>query len=359
MSKTLKLRLFILAITVAVGVGAYHKSTEDMMVDAAQAFLKTLTAEQRSLAVADFKSNQRENWHFVPDSNFQETYKYPRPGLTYGKMDGYQRHLADALLSASLSKVGFIKAKTIMSLEDVLRIKEKDTTGRRDPLKYYFRVYGEPSKDGAWGWQVEGHHISLHFTLKGGKLISTTPTFYGANPHEVDIEPRKGLRPLASEEDLGFALMSSLNEKQKAKALVAKEAYKDILTAADTRAKLENQPAGLPASELTAKQYEMLLGLIEEYASNVPAEITAKRMQQAKSTAKNKLMFAWAGATKPDIGDYYRIQAPTFLIEYDNTQNDANHTHTVWRDYDGDFGRDMLALHHRMFDHGLGVAAAD
>ena len=301
------------------------------MVDAADAFLKSLTPEQRGFATAAMGSDQWEKWHFVPDNNFEQTLKFPRPGLTYGKMEPHQRHLADVLLAASLSKAGYVKAKTVMSLEDVLRIKESDTTGRRDPLKYYFRVFGQPSKDGAWSWKVEGHHLSLHFAMKGGKLVATTPTFYGANPHKVDIEPRKGLRPLASEEDLGFALVNSLNEKQKAKAIVAEEAYKDILTAADTRAKLDNQPAGLPASELSAKQYEMLLALIEEYASNLPAEITAKRMQQAKSTPKNKLMFAWAGATKPGVGDYYRIQAPTFLIEYDNTERRQPHPYGVAR----------------------------
>ena len=357
MSNNLKLRLLILSITLAAGVGAYHLSTEDMMVQTANNFRQSLTHEQRGVAQVGFDSEQRENWHFVPDSNFEQTYGYKRPGLTYGKMQPEQRHLADALLSVSLSRVGFMKAKTIMSLEDILRLQESDMAGRRDPMKYYFRIYGEPSKDGAWGWQVEGHHISLHFTLKGGKVISTSPTFFGANPHEVMTTPRKGLRPLAAEEDLGFELIAALDAGQKKKAIVAGTAYKDILTAADTRAKLDNEPSGLPASEMNAKQVETLMALIEEYASNVPDEIAAKRMQQAKSTAKDKLFFAWAGATERDKGDYYRVQAPTFLIEYDNTQNDANHSHTVWRDWEGDFGRDMLAIHHRMFDHGLGVAA--
>lgn len=357
MSNTLKLRLLILTVTLAAGVGAYRLSTQDLMVQTANAFLQSLTHEQRGVATADFDSSQREKWHFVPDSNFEQTYGYKRPGLTYGKMQPEQRHLADALLSVSLSRVGFMKAKTIMSLEDILRIQEGDMTGRRDPSKYYFRIYGKPSSDGAWGWQVEGHHISLHFTMKGGKILSTSPTFFGANPHEVLTSPRKGLRPLSAEEDLGFKLVNSLDSGQKKKAIVDGTAYKDILTAADTRAKLDNQPAGLPASEMKPQQVETLMALIEEYASNVPEEIAAKRMQQAKSTPKDKLLFAWAGATERDKGDYYRIQAPSFLIEYDNTQNDANHTHTVWRDWEGDFGRDVLAIHHRLFDHGLAVAA--
>ena len=274
-------------------------------------------------------------------------------------MRSEQRHLADALLAAGLSKAGYIKAKTVMSLEDVLRIKEADRTGRRDPLKYHYTIFGKPSADGAWGYRVEGHHLSLHYTLKGGKLVSTTPTFYGANPHEVDISPRKGLQPLGAEEDIARDLMKSLNPAMQKKALVADVAYRDILTSANTRAKLDNQPNGLAASELSGAQYDALISLVAEYANNLPAEIAAARMSEAKGTAKDRLFFAWAGAIEPGKGEYYRVQAPTFLIEYDNTQNGANHTHTVWRDYDGDFGRDMLADHHREFNHNLPVSADD
>jgi 2-oxo-4-hydroxy-4-carboxy--5-ureidoimidazoline (OHCU) decarboxylase len=353
MSKTLKLRLLILSVTLAVGVGAYHLSMEDMMVQTAKAFTDSLTPEQRSIAITDFKNEEREKFHFVPDSNFEQTYGFKRPGLTYIRMQPEQRHLADALLSASLSRAGFIKAKTIMSLEEVLRIKEADLTGRRDPLRYYVRIYGEPSKDGAWGWRIEGHHMSLHFAMKGGKLVSSSPTFFGANPHKVDISARQGLRALPAEEDLGFELIGMLNADQKKKAIIDAKAYPDILTGADTRAKLDRSGAGLPASEMTPQQVEKLMSLIEEYASNLPAEVAAKRMEQAKSAPKDKLLFAWAGATERNIGDYYRIQAPAFLIEYDNTQNGANHTHTVWRDWNNDFGRDVLALHRLMYDHSV------
>jgi hypothetical protein len=272
-------------------------------------------------------------------------------------MQPEQRHLADVLVSTGLSKAGYFKAKTIMSLEDILRIQEKDQEGRRDPYRYHFSIYGKPSVDGMWGWRLEGHHVSLHFTLKGGKLVSSSPTFFGANPHEVLDGPRKGLRALPGEEDLAFELVGMLDQKQRTKAIVSAQAPKDILTAFDLRAKLENQPTGLPASEMNAKQVAKLMALIEEYANNIPSEFAAKRIATAKSTAKDKLFFAWAGATERDKGDYYRIQAPTFLIEYDNTQNNANHTHTVWRDYENDFGRDVLALHYRYYDHGLGVTA--
>jgi len=358
MSPTTKIRALALTLLAVAVAGAYHHSTEQAMQSAADAWLKSLNHEQRTLATFEFSdSEQRENWHFVPGNNFEQTYGYPRQGLTYIRMQPEQRHLADVLLAAGLSPTGFAKAKTIMSLEDILRIKEGDLTGRRDPNKYHYTIFGEPSDDGAWGYRVEGHHLSLHYTLKGGKLISTSPTFFGANPHEVEMGPRKGLRPLAEEEDLAFELVNSLNDEQKEKAIVADTAYRDILTSADTRAKLEDQPTGIPASELTADQMETLMALVEEYASNVPAEIMEARMEQARETDVREMYFAWAGSTEPGVGDYYRVQTPTFLIEYDNTQNDANHTHTVWRDYDNDFGRDLLALHHRLFDHGLGIDA--
>ena len=357
MSRTVQLRVALTILTLAAAAGAWHKSTEQAMVEAADHFLKSLTPEQAREVQFDFDDQIRERWHFVPDNNYEQVYKRSRPGLVYGQMQAEQRHLADVLVSTGLSKAGYFKAKTIMSLEEILRIKEGDLTGRRDPYKYHFSIYGKPSSDGMWGWRVEGHHVSLHFTLKGGKLISSSPTFFGANPHEVLEGPRKGLRALPLEEDLGFELVGSLDQKQRSKAVVDGTAYKDVLTGYSVRAKLDKQPTGLAASEMNAKQLETLMALIEEYAANIPSEFAAKRIETAKATPKDKLFFAWAGATERDKGDYYRIQAPSFLIEYDNTQNEANHSHSVWRDYDNDFGRDVLALHHRYYDHGLGVAA--
>ena len=357
MSSAIRLRLLVLLFGAAALTVAYHQSTEEAMVQSAQNFLASLSDEQRAKVNLEFEEQAREEWHFVPDSSFEQTYEHPRPGLTYGQLEPEQRHLADVLLSTGLSEAGLIKAKTIMSLEAVLRDLEGDTTGRRDPQRYYVSVFGEPSADGRWSWRVEGHHVSLHFTLSGGKLIATTPTFFGANPQKVLEGPRKGLRVLAREEDLARKLVQQLSDEQRGETVVAQEAYRDILTSADTRAKLEDQPTGLTAAEMETAEYDLLMELIAEYAHNVPAEYAAKRMEQAKNTAKEELFFAWAGGLEPGQGHYYRVQAPSFLIEYNNTQNDANHSHTVWRDYDGDFGRDTLAEHLRQFDHGLGVKA--
>ena len=183
--------------------------------------------------------------------------------------------------------------------------------------------------------------------------MSASPTFFGGNPHEVREGDRKGLRTLEREEDLARKLVRSLNENQQKQAIVADVAYEDILTVAETRAQLEGEPEGLPASEMTEEQLDVLMDLIAEYAHNMPPEIAAVRMKAALETPREKLYFAWAGSTEPGVGDYYRVHSPTFLIEYDNTQNENNHSHSVWRDFEGDFGFDVLAWHHRRHDHGL------
>ena len=174
-----KIRTIALLLCAVALTAAHHISqTESAMIETANNFLRSLTAEQSASASAGFNVEHRTKWHFVPDSNYKDTYGFVRPGLNFNKMDPHQQKLAQALLSTGLSHSGFVKALTVMSLEDVLRIKEKDTKGRRDPNKYYFSVYGKPSTSGDWGWRVEGHHVSLHFTFRNGNLISSTPTFF-------------------------------------------------------------------------------------------------------------------------------------------------------------------------------------
>jgi hypothetical protein len=361
MTKHLRIRLIVLFVCAAALGLAYHEARlEEVMAQSAQHFLNALTPEQTPKSNLAFDAADRTLWHFVPDNSFEQTHGHPRPGLTFGELEPYQLRLADALLSSGLSKTGFRKAVTIMSLEDVLRRAEKDTQGRRDPLRYHVSVFGKPGPAGTWAWRIEGHHLSINYNIKDGQIISSSPTFFGANPHEVREGSRSGLRVLAQEEDLARKLAKSLNEEQRKAAVVDNTAYKDILTAYQTRAKLEKQAPGIQASKLTAQQYESLLAVLEEYAYCLPQEIAEKRMKQVRDTPKDKLLFAWAGSIEPGKGDYYRIQSPGFLVEYDNTQNNNNHSHTVWRDFNGDFGFDVLAMHHRLFNHGLDrVAAAD
>ena len=232
-----------------------------------------------------------------------------------------------------------------MSLEDVLRVLEKDSGERRNPEKYFFSIFGEPAEKGTWGYRVEGHHVSLHFTVVDGKVVGS-PTFLGANPAEVREGPRKGLRVLSAEEDLGRAILESLDAAQKKVAIVSDTAYPDILTEASRKAALKGQPSGLSAAKFTPKQKALLTDLLSEYAENLPEDMAEARLNRIKQ-AGNNLFFAWAGVAERGGPHYYRVQGPTFLIEYDNTQNKANHIHSVWRDFDGDWGQDLLSQHYK------------
>ena len=306
------------------------------MSDTAKRFLASLTPEQSSRAVFAFENDERMNWHFIPKE---------RKGLPLKDMTGAQKHLANALLNAGLSQQGYIKATSIMSLEDVLRILEKDNGVRRNPEGYFFSIFGEPSETGVWGYRVEGHHLALNFTLKGGKVVGS-PNFLGANPAEVREGPRKGLRVLHAEEDLARALVTSLTPEQKKTAIVSKEAPKDIFTMASRKASIAGQPNGLQASKLNAKQRTMLQAVAEEYANNLPPLVAQDRLDRIKKAGTN-MYFVWAGGENRGDPHYYRIAAPDFLIEYDNTQNNANHIHSVWRDLTNDFGGDLLKDHYQ------------
>jgi len=260
------------------------------------------------------------------------------------EMSPYQKHLASGLLAAGLSQMGYIKAVTIMSLEDVLKIMENDSGERRNPEKYYFSVFGTPAHSGAWGYRVEGHHLSQNYTVVNGKAIDG-PSFFGCNPAEVRQGPRKGLRTLAGEDDLSIELIHTLDEQQQKVAIVEPTAYRDILTAASRKAALQGQPSGLSASKMNARQFDALMVLMEEYARNVPDELAERRMEQINKAARN-IYFAWSGGINPGDPRYYRVQTPSFLIEFDDTQDNANHIHSVWRDFSGDFGEDLLQQHY-------------
>jgi len=310
--------------------------SSSIMETAAKNFLNSLTPEQRAKATYKFDDDQRFDWHFIPK---------PRKGLPLREMTSYQNKLAHALLSAGLSQRGYIKAVTIMSLEDVLKTMEKDSGEKRNPDGYFFTVFGEPSANGVWGFRVEGHHVSQNYTVVSGKVVDS-PSFFGSNPADIKDGPRKGTRVLAAEEDLARELVTSLDEGQKKVAVVDQKAYKDIFTMASRKAALEGQPSGLDAAKLNSKQFAMLMALLGEYANNVPEQMAQAREEQIKKVGKN-MHFAWAGSLDRGGPHYYRVQTPTFLIEYDNTQNDANHVHSVWRDYNGDFGLDLLKAHYQ------------
>jgi hypothetical protein len=307
----------------------------DVMADTANRLLAALDAEQLAKARIEFSDDERRDWHYVP---------LERKGLQLRHMTPYQRHLATALLASGLSQAGFIKAVTIMSLEDVLKVMENAKEEYRNPEKYYFSVFGTPAPTGLWGYRVEGHHISQNYTVTNGEVICA-PSFFGSNPAEVRVGPRKGLRTLAAEDDLGFALIDSLDDHQREVAIVNPKAYADILTSDKRVAALQGQPSGLPAPKMKSHQLDALRALVEVYARNLPDDLARQRMEMLDKSARD-IHFAWAGGVKPGEPHYYRVQTPFFLIEMDNTQDKANHIHSVWRDLTREFGGDALRSHY-------------
>ena len=305
------------------------------MTECANRFLAGLDAQQRAKVTFRFDTDERLNWHYIPRE---------RRGVPLRNMTPSQKHLASALLAAGLSQTGYIKAVTIMSLEEVLRIIENDSGEVRNPENYYFSVFGTPSDTGTWGYRVEGHHLSQNYTVVKGNVFDG-PSFFGANPAQIREGPRKGLRTLAGENDLGFDLIHALDEHQQKVAIVAPIAYSEILTGASRKAALNGQPSGLSASTMNVRQYDALMALLEEYARNVPDELAEKRIAQINRAGRD-IYFAWSGGINRDDPHYYRIQMPSFLIELDDTQDNANHIHSVWRDLSGDFGQDLLKQHY-------------
>ena len=356
-----------------LAVANHSSAPESLMELTAERFMASLTPAQRANTVFEMAGAERVTWHYFPERGFKLEYGHDRRGITFKEMDPKQRHLAYALMSSGLSQTGFIKATTIMSIEEIVRVIEADTTGNRDAERFHFSIFGKPGDKGAWAWRVEGHHVALNFTIKDGRAVSTSPLFFGSNPHEVPVEPHKGMRALGREEDLARDLVNSLDAAQRKQAIFDELAPFDIMTMGTVRARLEAAAPGIRAALLTPKQRAMLAELIAEYANNLAGPLAERRLEQARKTPPGQLHFAWAGTTeriavrppamgKPTTGNrsrqgiYYRVQSPAFLIEYNNTQNYSNHSHSVWRDWNGDFGADLLSLHHRMFPHAAVTA---
>jgi len=309
------------------------------MTQTAQAFLASLSDAERAVATVPYDDARRVDWHFIP--------KDERKGLQIKDMSKAQRAKAHALLQSGLSELGYSKATQIMELEIILRELEKEREGGaiRDPERYYFTVFGKPDVQGKWGWSVEGHHLSLNFAVADGALSSTTPTFLGANPatvhHHAEGGAEIGTRVLKQEEQLAFDLVNALTAEQLKVALIDDTAPREIRAAGEAQPP-SDAPVGLSAGDMTNPQKQLLRSLVEAYTSNMPDEVAQDRMNRIRVAGVPQVHFAWAGATKPGIGHYYRVQGPTFLIEFVNTQPDskgtpANHIHSVWRNMDGDF----------------------
>jgi hypothetical protein len=336
----------VLAATVAAALKASPPAAA-AMASAANKFLESLTPDERQQAVIGFTDGDRTRWNFIPNEMF------PRKGLQIKAMTDAQRARAHDLLKTGLSQRGYMTATSIMDLENTLRAVEDAAGNRRfarDPLEYYVTIFGTPAANGAWGWRVEGHHVSLHFNVADGAVVASAPTFFGSNPAEVREGPKKGLRILGAQEDAAHALVASLDDKQRGIAVFANVAPNEIVTNNAVRAD-PLSPAGLTGAAMTPAQRDLLVKLIDVYVSYMNADIAADRLSRLQKAGVDKIAFAWAGGAGPGEKHYFRIQGPTFLVEFDNTQNDGNHIHSVWRDFNGDFGPDPLREHLAAFPH--------
>src|SRR4051812_32299628 len=289
MRRLISHRLWLAAALIVAGAAGTLISAERSsatMASAATKFVTGLTAEQRSQATFPFESDERMHWHFIPTETF------PRKGLTIKEMSEPQRKLAHDLLKAGLSQRGYLTASSIMELETVLGALEaaqraaapQPARGNalvRDHERYFFSVFGAPSPKDTWGWRVEGHHVSLHFTVVNGTLVSAGPSFFGSNPAEVREGPKKGLRILGAEEDAARALLTALDPSQREKAIVEKTAPTDMLTMANVDIK-PLSPAGITADQLNAAQRDLLMKLIDVYTGYMAADIAAERQAKLK-----------------------------------------------------------------------------
>ncbi len=350
MSRLTALRLAVAAGLVIASTGAAMIASQKSaatMQKAATVFLDSLAPDQKARVSFPFESEERMRWHFIPNEMF------PRKGLMIKDMNEAQRRLAHDLLRSGLSARGYLKVTSIIELEDILKAIETGGKMARNKEEYLFSVFGTPAAKGRWGWRVEGHHISLRFAVADGAVagnIASSPMFLGSNPAEVQDGPKKGQRVLADEEDAGRALVLALPADLQKQAIVNPVAPGDILTMnKNDITPLPDQ--GVLYGAMGSQQQALLIKLIEAYTSTMETDLAAERMAKIKSAGIEKVRFAWLGETEKGKKHYYSVQGPTFLIEYDNTQNNGNHIHSVWRDFNGDFGRDLLREHLRDVVH--------
>jgi len=307
---------------------------------AANGWLESLAPPQAAKARRPFADPQRTDWHFVP--------KFDRKGLPLRDMTPAQQDRALGLLRGVLSEAGYTKAQVIMHLEELLRVQEgKKAKNVRDPERYFFTIFGTPSDREPWGLSVEGHHLSFNFTLREGRLVDSTPQFLGANPATVKTGlpglPAAGTRILRDEETLAFDLVQSLDEAQRKQALIAAEPPAEIRAAGAPQPPAD-PPVGIRRADLRPEQQAILRRIVEAYCSTMTDEVAAERLRLIDAAAGgwDAIAFAWSGAMKPGVGHGYRVEGPTFSIEFVNVQpdaegNPANHIHCVWRDRSGDF----------------------
>jgi hypothetical protein len=378
----------------AAETGIDARALVEKMGEAATRFLASLSTDQRATAVLDFNdTDERSRWFYTP---------IRRSGLPLAEMDRPQQRLAHQLLASGVSRTAYYTASTIMGLENTLDAVEgwifqtsrgvmpERVAGNygRDPQMFYVSIFGEPNAETFWGWRFEGHHLSINYAIANGRIIAPTPTFFGANPAETPLGSVDSLRPLGGVEDIARELLHNLSAEQRASALIAPVAPPDIVTANRSQIvedglplpapmlfgwelteaervavarqwreigfndeqqqaiRYTRAPKGLMARAMSTSQRQVLDALIQEYINRMPDEIAETERSMFSGDGLDNVHFAWAGGFERRQPHYYRLQGPRFLVEYDNTQNDANHVHTVWRDPANDFGANLLAQHY-------------
>ena len=341
-------QLLLLIVLVAVLPANAQQARIDLtqeMVEATNAFVSSLSVQQRNNGIYTFEDEERFNWHFIPRD---------RKGVPFRSMNDSQRAAAQNVLQTFFSAKGYQRAEAVGSLESVLA--EIEVNGRfdRDPELYFLTIFGTPGLDSNWALRYEGHHLAYNWTFVSGMGIASSPQFFGSNPAEVRSGEKIGTRVLSVEEDLGRDLVSALSADQKKMAILDLEVPGDIFTAAEREiTRLEN--SGISYSELNSRQKRMLIALIDELASMQSEVIAEARMASIRSEGLEDIKFVWIGGIERGDPHYYRVQGSGFLIEYDNTQNNANHIHLVWRDFTGDFGRDLIRMHYQAAANGFGA----
>ncbi|WP_339815787.1 DUF3500 domain-containing protein [uncultured Imperialibacter sp.] len=334
-------KFYLSAMLLALAIFTSSFRFHGFSAEIASLLLESANDKQKAKLLMAFDDTKRFDWAYVPP------YQVARNGLPLKEMDDSQKDLVNQLLTMSLSEAGYKKVKMIMSLEEVLA--ELENNPKRDPEMYFVSIFGKPGGKEPWAWQFDGHHISLHFTVVNGE-VSYTPRFLGSNPGEVKNGPKEGLRVLNREEDLAFELLNSLKGAQKQQAVFSGSTFNDIVSKTVAQVKPFDR-AGIAYDQLTDQQKNMLWAIVDEYLAVMPEKEARARKSNILKEDVNLIMFGWAGSDKPGAPHYYRIQGLSFLIEFDNSQGNGNHIHTVWRDFDGDFGRDLIKEHYVKVKH--------
>ncbi len=312
------------------------------MSERATAFLNSLGQSQLAKAKFPFAGDERYEWHYTPVN---------RNGLLLSEMDATQCRLAYEMMETGYSASGYKMARQIIALETILGEYEAMTNNvsQWDRLeeRYWFSVFGTPGDTKPWGWRVGGHHIGIVASVVNNEQVSIHPLFFGSNPAEVLHGDKKGMRTLAEEEDWARSLVTGMSDEQKFAAIVDPIAPADILTTTARVVDPSMTPVGIAFADLHDAQRDSLIKLVKHYVFRAADEMATNYWRQLESEGWDSVHFAWAGPLARWQGHYYNIRHNRFVIEYDNTQNGANHIHSVLRDYTHDFGEDLLAAHYK------------